>query len=106
MSAGNPVVSIALGFIVLTLVLVELYGFSASNAILAIPVVVLGGLFMLISHLLATLSAFFLGALFAGPLGLLVLVLALALVSRSAVGLTAQNYLVLAVFVILALLIA
>ncbi len=101
---ANPVISATIGFIILMLLLVELYGFSAANAIFALPVVLGMGLLMVISNALALLLSFFLGALVAGPLGLLMLGIVLFLITRSAAGINAQGYLSLAVFLIVMLL--
>ncbi len=105
MKGGSDVVSVALGFIVFILVLVELHGFSVASAVFAIPAVIFAGLLVFLSHLLGLLTGFFIGGMYAGLFGLLLLGLALIWCRRSLVGFTAQNYMLFAVFLILILLI-
>lgn len=104
-SAGTDMMSIALGFIVLMLVLVEMHGFSSASAIFAIPVVLFSGILLFLSHLLGLFVGFFIGALAAGPIALLILAVAIMWASRALVGVTAQNYMLFAVFIILMLLV-
>ncbi len=104
--AGPNVVNVALGFLVFMLVLVELHGFSTVGAVFAIPAVIFSGILLFISHLLGLLTTFFIGSLSGGVMGLLVLGLGLALVSRSLVAFTAQSYMLLAIFLVLLLLVA
>lgn len=101
---GPNSVNLMLGFIVMMLILVELHGFSAASAIFAIPALIFTGIMVFIAHLLTLLTGFFIGSLFAGPIGLLVLGLALVLVSKSLTGFTAQNYMLFAIFLVMALL--
>lgn len=103
-SGGTDVTTIALGFIVLMLVLVEMHGFSAASAIFAIPAVIFSGLLLFLSHLLALFTGFFIGALVGGPIALLLLAIAVMWASRSLSGITSQNYMVFAIFVIMLLL--
>ncbi len=103
-SGGTDVTTIALGFIVFMLVLMDLHGFSAASAIFAIPAVLFTGLLIFLSHLLGLLTGFFIGALFAGPIGLILLAVALFWLTKSLSGITSQNYMVFAIFIVLMLL--
>ncbi len=102
--AGTNVTTIALGFIVFMLVLMDVHGFSAASAIFAIPAVIFTGLLLFLSHLLGLLTGFFVGALFAGPIGLILLGVALFWLAKSVSGINAQNYMVFAIFIVLMLL--
>ena len=81
-----------------------MHGFSTASAIFAIPTIIFSGLLLLLSHLLGLLVVFFVGALASGPIALLLLAAGIFWVSRAVSGVTAQNYMVFAILIILMLL--
>ena len=104
-SAGTDPVTIMLGFLVFIAVLTELHGYSVGSAIFALPVIIFSSLLLFLSHLLGLLTRFFISGLSGGIFGLLLLGLALVWTRKSLVGFSPANFMLIAIFLVMVLLV-